>query len=267
MSGARIEVADACAPPSKGSPAAGVLHLVNQLLPHTNLTVADLLEQDPQFSVFVELLDTFNILQFLRKFAPYTVFAPNDASFDIYMDALDCLTFFERGPLNDLLLYHILDAAEYSSTLKARDVVYTKLLQPLVVEEGHNGQIFLVGTDEPVPISQPDLLASNGVVHGIPSLLIPRYFDLGVCADLVTMPPPVNISDPSPSTVATSPSTVATSPSTVATSPSFSAPFSTIINIPKSPSPSSTAVIMPSGPPAPVTSPSVNVREGFGPGS
>ena len=250
-----IEVADACALPSEGSTPVAVLHLVDQPLPHTNLTVADRLQQDLRFSMFFDLLDIFNILQYLDKFSPYTIFAPVNDAFEIYEPALDCLMYFERGALNDILLYHILDIAEYSSTLKARDIVYTKLLQPLTVEVDDE-QIFLMGADGAVPISRPDLLASNGVVHEIPSLLIPQSFDLGVCADLVTMPPSI---EPSPSSTAvTLPQ--ATS-SLVSMAPSVeSSPQPTSSTLPSPP-----LVRMPPGTSPSPTMTGLNSGEGFAP--
>ena len=250
-----IEVADACALPSESSTPVGVLHLVDQPLPHTNLTVADQLQQNEEFSFFVELLEIFDIVQYLHKFSPYTIFAPVNDSFEIYEGAWDCLSRLERNSLNDLLLYHILDSAEYSSTLKARDIVYTKLLQPLTVE-ADDEQIFLMGADVAVPISEPDIPASNGVVHEIPSLLIPQSFDLGVCADHVTMPPSI---EPSPSsTVVTLPQATSSLVRMAPSVQSSSQPTSSAL-------PSPPLVSLPPG-----TTPSpnltgLNFREGFGP--
>lgn len=237
MSGSKIEVADACAPPSSGPPPAGILHLVDQPLPSTTQSLADLLEQELQFSMFVELLDVIGLTPFLHTVSPQTVFAPVNTAFDVYSDEFwNCLTIFERLPLNNLLLYHILDVAEYTSTLIARDVVYTRLLVPLFVEEGDDGQI-LLGTDEPVPITQPDLLASNGVAHGIPALLIPPDFSLGFCADLATMPTPTSSTAPSPTTLLSTSSPIVTQPplpsneSMVSTAPSPSTPLSTSLPV------------------------------------
>ena len=164
----------------------GVLHLINGPVPMANLTVTDILSQRSNLSIFNTALEILDIPKFLdASKSPHTIFAPTNAAFDDFgMELLECLLRFDRDPINDLLLYHIVEGLEYLSSLALRNWIFTNLRIHLPIETGNNGEV-LLGSSE-IPITVPNIPATDGVVHIINELLFPPGFDYGECEPFVS---------------------------------------------------------------------------------
>lgn len=202
----------------------GSLQIINMVLMPSNITIAEILRLDPDFSMFVDALDSVNLLQFLENpSVSRTVFAVPDSAFNgvFPSDLRTCLSMYMRRPYNDIWLYHIAPEAHYNSSLALHNFFYTLLLQFIRVDVADNGTIFL-GPDR-VRIIPPSIPARNGVIHVVENVLIPPDFNYGMCEQFVptTQPPtptptePMNITSPTePIMNMTSPEV--TSPSTLA---------------------------------------------------
>lgn len=106
--------------------------------------------------------------------ARYTVFAPTDAAFSNLPDGLvQCLLKEENKEiLSSILLYHVVDGVAASSGLSDGQVIETL-----------NGESVTVDLTDGVKIndsvvSQPDFMASNGIIHVIDSVLVPSSVDV-----------------------------------------------------------------------------------------
>ena len=218
INGAEVVIEDACKTEN------GSLQIINMVLMPSNITIADILRLDPDFSMFVDALDSVNLLQFLENpSVSRTVFAVPDTAFNRVFppDLRTCLSMYMRRPYNDIWLYHIAPEAHYNSSLALQNFFYTLLLQFLRVDVAENGTIFL-GPDR-VPITSY-IPARNGVIHVIEGVLIPPDFNYGMCEQFVptTEPPtptptePMNITEPM-NTTSPVPSVDVPSPSNMTT--------------------------------------------------
>jgi len=115
------------------------------------------------------LLEQAGVVGTLKGKGPYTVFAPTDKAFSkVPKAALDALA-KDKAKLRSVLLYHVA-----KGKLTAKKVVKRKSIETLngqrvrVKVRGHK---VLVGGARVVT---PDVRASNGVVHVINKVLIPR---------------------------------------------------------------------------------------------
>ena len=101
-----------------------------------------------------------------------TVFAPTNDAFDALPEgALECLLLEEnKNYLNTLVLIHIGYPADYSVTLSQRTRFYTFTYYFLVVAV--EGETILI-TNDKIPLEEVDITASNGVIHGIPQVIVP----------------------------------------------------------------------------------------------
>lgn len=180
ISGSKIILPDSCMINN------GVLHLINAPVPMANLTVTDILSQRSNLSIFYTALETLDIPKFLdASKSPHTIFAPTNAAFDDFgMELLECLLRFDRDSINDLLLYHIVEGLEYLSSLALRNWIFTNLRIHLPIKTGNNGEV-LLGSSE-IPITVPNIPATDGVVHIINELLFPPHFDYGECESFVS---------------------------------------------------------------------------------
>ena len=122
-----------------------------------------------QFTTLASLLQKAGLVDTLATGGPFTVFAPTDAAFaKVPKATLDALA-ADPAKLKAVLLYHVVPGR-----VTAADVV--KLTSAKTAEGRSlgikvvNGSVFVDGAQ----VTTPDVEATNGVVHVIDSVLIPK---------------------------------------------------------------------------------------------
>merc|ERR1712157_344750 len=105
---------------------------------------------------------------------PYTVFAPTDDAFAALPSGLvECLLQPEnRNVLSSILLYHVVSGQVLSSDLSNGLVAETLSGEDVTVDLTSGVKI------NTSPVSAADILASNGVIHVIDSVLVPSSVDV-----------------------------------------------------------------------------------------
>jgi uncharacterized surface protein with fasciclin (FAS1) repeats len=122
-----------------------------------------------QFDTLTSLLKKAGLVKTLKGKGPYTVFAPTDAAFaKVPQETLDALG-QDKAKLRSVLLYHVngrkLTAAKI---VKRRSI---KTLNGQSVRVRVRGETVRVGGAR---VTTADVGASNGVIHVINKVLIPR---------------------------------------------------------------------------------------------
>jgi len=110
------------------------------------------------------------LVETLQGKGPFTVFAPTDAAFAAIQSEVDKLLKPEnKSKLSKILTYHVV-----SGKVKAADL---KDGQELITVEGSklkvsvkDGKVTVGG----VKVTSADIAASNGVIHVIDSVLLPK---------------------------------------------------------------------------------------------
>jgi uncharacterized surface protein with fasciclin (FAS1) repeats len=121
-----------------------------------------------QFKTLATALKAAGLVETLKGSGPFTVFAPTDAAFAKIPKAdLDALL-KDKDKLTKVLTYHVV-----AGKVMAADVV--KLTQAKSVE----GSMVKIDTTDGVKVDnakvvQTDIAASNGVIHVIDTVIIPR---------------------------------------------------------------------------------------------
>jgi transforming growth factor-beta-induced protein len=122
-----------------------------------------------QFSTLASLLTKAGLADTVATGGPFTVFAPTDAAFaKVPKATLDALA-ADPAKLKSVLLYHVVPGR-----VMAADVV--KLTSAKTLEGSSltikvaDGAVFVDGAK----VTTPDVAATNGVIHVIDSVLIPR---------------------------------------------------------------------------------------------
>jgi phosphate transport system substrate-binding protein len=135
-------------------------------------TLLDVIQAEDNLSTFASLIDTAGLEDvFSRADATYTVFAPSDVAFeDIPAPVLEYLT-TQPQLLTRILQYHLLEAPLMAADLQSEN---------RATAEGAEMTIFVeesgVSVDG-VPVTTPDITASNGVIHTLDNLLVPPLSD------------------------------------------------------------------------------------------
>jgi transforming growth factor-beta-induced protein len=122
-----------------------------------------------QFTTLASLLTKSGLADTLSAGGPFTVFAPTDAAFaKVPKATLDALA-GNPAQLKSVLLYHVV-----AGRVTAADVVKLSSAKTLegrsLAIEVADGSVYV----DQAKVTTPDVMASNGVIHVIDSVLIPK---------------------------------------------------------------------------------------------
>ena len=151
----------------------GIVNLIEEVLlpPFSQTNIPTIAALSNDFSILVSLLERADLVDVLAEGA-YTVFAPTNAAFEkIPPENVEYLI-SEEGleDLTDILLTHVVEGIAYGEFVMAGDMVTAV-----------NGVNLTVTSVDPLTITAagdslivaPDVLASNGVIHVIDTVLLP----------------------------------------------------------------------------------------------
>lgn len=137
-------------------------------------TVVALLNEQGDFNTLTQALTEAELTEALSQGGPYTIFAPTDAAFAALPEGtLEKLLLPEnRQLLQEVLAYHVTTGALTSDQLASGEVT-TLQGEPVEITTATDG--VTVGNAQ---VTEPDLEAVNGVVHGIDTVLLPPNLQL-----------------------------------------------------------------------------------------
>jgi len=129
--------------------------------------IVDTAQSAGSFNTLVVALKTAGLVETLKGKGPFTVFAPNDAAFaKIPKEQLDALL-ADKGKLTKVLTYHVVAGKVMAADVKAG---------PVKTVEGSNLTISTTGgvMVDQAKVIKTDIAASNGVIHVIDSVVMPK---------------------------------------------------------------------------------------------
>ncbi|PSN14945.1 beta-Ig-H3/fasciclin [filamentous cyanobacterium CCT1] len=134
-------------------------------------TIAQVAANDTSLSTFNAALESAGLTETLSEPGPYTVFAPSDEAFDaLPQDTLQQLLLPEnQDQLRQLLSYHVVPEDLPANQLETGSVE-TLAGAPLSVEVDSSAQAVTVNN---AVVTQPNLSASNGVIHVVDQVILP----------------------------------------------------------------------------------------------
>lgn len=147
----------------------GVVHVIDAVLLPTSVTsnIVEIASGAESFSTLVSLVDAADLVGTLSGEGPFTVFAPPNSAFDaLSADQVAYLTSPEgKDDLTKILTYHVYAGIVYEAAVPDGTV-------PMV-----SGDNATVTSDPPtiagVAILPGQILANNGVIHQIDSVILP----------------------------------------------------------------------------------------------
>jgi transforming growth factor-beta-induced protein len=134
-------------------------------------SIVQIAANSPDFSILVNAISAAGLAETLDNGGPFTVFAPSNAAFNALPEGtLESLT---QEQLTEILLYHVLGANVLSG-----DLAPTQSVETLSGE-----QVFITTTGTGVQVNgsagvfQADVVATNGVIHAVDTVLLPDAFN------------------------------------------------------------------------------------------
>jgi uncharacterized surface protein with fasciclin (FAS1) repeats len=119
------------------------------------------------FKTLAVALEKAGLIETLKGKGPFTVFAPTDAAFAKVPKAqLDALL-ADKAKLTAVLTYHVVSGAVMAKDVKAGKV---KSVQGSELTVGTTGGV----TVDAAKVVKTDIVASNGVIHVIDSVVMPK---------------------------------------------------------------------------------------------
>ena len=122
-----------------------------------------------KFKTLASLLKRAGLVKTLEGKGPYTVFAPTDAAFAKVPKATLERLGRNRAALRSVLLLHVAKGRLTAAKVTKRRAVKTLNGQRLAIR-ARGGKVFVGGAR----VLTPDVAASNGVIHVINKVLLPR---------------------------------------------------------------------------------------------
>lgn len=173
----------------------GVIHVIQSVLLPPDFDIDSFLAtcrglpetitENGNFDTLLGVLEFINLADVLSESTgSFTLFAPTDEAFTNLPDGmLACLIKPENmDVLDDILEYHFVEGHLLSSNLKNTTTITTLNGGNVVIDFSNGFEI-----NDSI-VSTPDLEASNGVIHGIDSVLIPSNLDVNIflatCQDI-----------------------------------------------------------------------------------
>lgn len=164
----------------------GVIHVINRVLiprgfelemdePEPVDDIVDTAIGAGVFNTLVSAAQAAELVDALRSEGPLTVFAPTDDAFaKLPADLVSALLLPEnKEQLQQLLLYHVVEGRILSSDLRYYQRVPTLQGSNVVIVKWFNNVWVNFSY-----VTTPNVLATNGVIHIINRVLIPRGFSL-----------------------------------------------------------------------------------------
>lgn len=131
-------------------------------------TIVDIAVADGRFTTLVAALQAADLVDALSGEGPFTVFAPTDDAFAKLPEGTVEALLADIPALTDILLYHVVSGAVLAEEVVMLESAET-LLGELVEIRVEGGMVYI--NDAQVIIT--DIIASNGVIHVIDSVLLP----------------------------------------------------------------------------------------------
>ncbi len=160
----------------------GVIHVIDTVLvpstfqltqePAVPATVVDVALSNSDFSILVAALQKADLVGALQGEGPFTVFAPTNAAFEklianLGISAADLLN---QPDLSKVLLYHVVSGKVMSTDLS--DGLAAKTLNGENLVFDLNGGVKVNASN----VISADIVAGNGVIHVIDTVLVPQNF-------------------------------------------------------------------------------------------
>lgn len=121
------------------------------------------------YTTFASLLRDAGLEDTLNNGGPYTVFAPTDMAFDGLPEGMLDNLRNDKEKLNRTLTYHVVNGKYRVEALKNMNNLTSLETGELTVSTTTNGLIMV----ESAIVIDPDIIASNGVIHGTDKVMIP----------------------------------------------------------------------------------------------
>jgi len=135
-------------------------------------TIVEVAAANGSFETLVEAVRAAGLVETLSGEGPFTVFAPTDEAFSKLPEGTLEELLNDRERLTEILTYHVVSGRVTAADVSRIDSAETVAGPSLAISTEYGS----VKVDD-ATVVQPDVMASNGVIHVIDSVLLPPEGD------------------------------------------------------------------------------------------
>ncbi|OWF44001.1 Periostin [Mizuhopecten yessoensis] len=150
----------------------GVLHVLNGVLFPPPGTIMTALRKCPELTILTKGVTDVGLADILDGDGPLTIFAPTDAAFKKLPADLFEKLMSNKTALKEVLTYHICVGTHFTQGFFAKQ--YSNLLQTLSLGWVAVNTTETYSSVNNIKIAYRDINVSNGVVHGMDTVLLPQ---------------------------------------------------------------------------------------------
>ncbi|MCB0006922.1 MAG: fasciclin domain-containing protein, partial [Anaerolineales bacterium] len=133
-------------------------------------TIVEIAVADGRFETLVAAVTAADLADTLSSEGPFTVFAPTDDAFAALPEGtVEALLEDPAGDLTQILLYHVVEGVVDAAAVTGLESAMTVQGEEITIAV-EDGAVILNGTTE---VIITDIVASNGIIHVIDSVLLP----------------------------------------------------------------------------------------------
>jgi uncharacterized surface protein with fasciclin (FAS1) repeats len=157
---------------SVGIPSATVMAGSKKATTAAKYDIVDTALNNGQFNTLVAALQAAGLTETLKGAGPFTVFAPTDEAFKkLPAGTLDALLKPEnKQQLVDVLTYHVVAGKVMSRDVKGKTATPTSIEGDALAIDGTKKGVMV----DNAAVTAADVRASNGVIHVIDTVLLPK---------------------------------------------------------------------------------------------
>ena len=136
-------------------------------------TIVDVAVASGEFPTLVAAVEAAGLVETLSSEGPFTVFAPTEEAFAAALEALDMTAeelLADTELLTSVLTYHVLPQEVLAETVVTLDGESVATVNGADVTISVDGDTVMVND---ATVVQTDIMASNGVIHVIDTVLLP----------------------------------------------------------------------------------------------
>eukprot|EP00088_Acartia_fossae_P037546 TRINITY_DN3874_c0_g1_i10.p1 TRINITY_DN3874_c0_g1~~TRINITY_DN3874_c0_g1_i10.p1 ORF type:complete len:852 (-),score=204.67 TRINITY_DN3874_c0_g1_i10:9-2564(-) len=146
------------------------IHVVDRIIKPTTRTIGEILSDDVQFRTFVSHLEKNELDSLKSENGTFTVFAPSESAFEDLDELWREKIGLGKSCSAHILSTHILPTVVCSGVIAGRVQVTNNVGERIELRRDEEGRLFV----EDRELIVKDVVAKNGVIHVIDSLILPK---------------------------------------------------------------------------------------------
>jgi uncharacterized surface protein with fasciclin (FAS1) repeats len=130
--------------------------------------IVDIAASAGKFNTLVAAVTEAGLVEVLKGDGPFTVFAPTDEAFAKLPDGTVEALLKDREALTEILTYHVVPQRVLAADVEMLDSAKTVQGQSIRIDTSSGVMV------DNANVIQTDIIASNGVIHVIDSVILPQ---------------------------------------------------------------------------------------------